>query len=292
MNLSELDQIKRLAIISVFSNDTLMNILVLKGGNALDIIYKIAPRASIDLDFSTEKDLGPIEEFTCKISNSLRKIFRENGFEVFDIKVIKKPKIDNPETSTFWGGYKIEFKVANKETYLKYEDEIDNLRNHSTVIGPRDRKIFSIDISKWEYCKNKQSFELDGYTIYVYSPEMIVFEKIRAICQQMPEYIKTIGKSYQTARARDFFDIYTVLDSFKIKLTSPENIKLLQFIFEQKKVDLSLINNIKHVREFHRTDFSVVKDTVKPLVKLEEFDFYFDYVVEKCELLYQAFKKE
>ena len=40
--LKELEQIKKLAIISVFSDDTLMNTLVLKGGNALDIIYKIA----------------------------------------------------------------------------------------------------------------------------------------------------------------------------------------------------------------------------------------------------------
>jgi hypothetical protein len=35
-------------------------------------------------------------------------------------------------------------------------------------------------------------------TIYVYSPEMIVFEKIRAICQQMEEYglvVPNSGKS-------------------------------------------------------------------------------------------------
>lgn len=292
MNLKELDQIKKLAIISVFSDDTLMNTLVLKGGNALDIIYKIASRASIDLDFSIEKDLGPIDEFTNKITYSLRKIFKENGFEVFDINVSKKPKIDNPDISEFWGGYKVEFKIATKETYLNYRDDIDKLRNYSTVVGPKQEKNFSIDISKWEYCENKQSFELDGYTIYVYSPEMLVFEKIRAICQQMPEYIITIGKSYQTARARDFFDIYTVLENFDIELNSLKNIKLLKVIFEKKKVDINLITKIKNFREFHRTDFALIQDTVKSNVKLKEFDFYFDYVVNKCETLYKAFREK
>lgn len=291
MDLKELEQIKKLAIISVFSDDTLMDTLVLKGGNALDIIYKISPRASIDLDFSIEKDLGSIEEFTKKITNSLKKIFGEKGFKVFDIDVTKKPKFENSKTSEFWGGYKIEFKVIDKENYTNHHDDIDKLRLNSTVVGLKQKKKFSIEISKWEYCENKQSFELDGYTIYVYSPEMIVFEKIRAICQQMPEYIKSIGKSYQTARARDFFDIYTVLNSFEIKLIDSKNIELIGRIFEQKKVDLNLIKEIKNFREFHRKDFSAVQDTVKPQVKLKGFDFYFDYVVDECAILYEALRK-
>ena len=47
--------------------------------------------------------------------------------------------------------------------------------------------------------------ELDDYTIYVYSPTMIAIEKLRAICQQMPEYALQRRPS---ARARDFYDIY------------------------------------------------------------------------------------
>jgi hypothetical protein len=118
---------------------------------------------------------------------------------------------------------------------------------------------------------------------------MILFEKIRAICQQMPEYTESIGKSYQTARARDFFDIYTVLNNFKkIDITAPENIQLLKRIFEQKDVRLSSIKNIRNYREYHRKDFFAIQDTVKPKVKLKDFGFYFDYVVEKCDKLCQA----
>ena len=49
-----LREIRRLAIIGMFSDDDLMETLVLKGGNALDIVYEVAQRASLDLDFSIE----------------------------------------------------------------------------------------------------------------------------------------------------------------------------------------------------------------------------------------------
>lgn len=288
MDLEKLEQIKKLAVISVFSDDTLMETLVLKGGNALDIVYQISTRASIDLDFSIESELNPIDEFATKLNKSLEKIFGENGYVVFDIVLAKKPKHDNPDKPKFWGGYQVEFKVIDKDNYAKLQANIDSLRRNAIVVGPNQKKKFKIDISNWEYCRNKQSFELEGYTIYAYSPEMIVLEKIRAICQQMPEYTQTIGKSYQTARARDFVDIHSVLNNFTIDLTSPENIKLLRRIFNQKRVHLNLIKNINNYREYHRTDFFGIQDTVKPQEKLKDFDFYFDYVVTRCDELCQA----
>jgi hypothetical protein len=42
--LERLEAIKRLAIIAMFSDDMLMEEFVLKGGNALDLIYRVAPR--------------------------------------------------------------------------------------------------------------------------------------------------------------------------------------------------------------------------------------------------------
>jgi hypothetical protein len=43
--LERLETIKIHAIIAMFSDDELMEKLVLKGGNALDLIYRISPRA-------------------------------------------------------------------------------------------------------------------------------------------------------------------------------------------------------------------------------------------------------
>lgn len=59
MDLRKIEQIKKLALIALFSDDDLMNTLVLKGGNALDLIYRVDNRASLDLDFSIEGQMTP-----------------------------------------------------------------------------------------------------------------------------------------------------------------------------------------------------------------------------------------
>ena len=53
--------IKKLTIIAMFSDDDLLNRLVLKGGNALDIVYRLNSRSSIDVDFSMEEEFRPDE---------------------------------------------------------------------------------------------------------------------------------------------------------------------------------------------------------------------------------------
>ena len=45
--------IKKTSVISIFSDDDLFDLFVLKGGNAMDLIHKVSSRASVDLDFST-----------------------------------------------------------------------------------------------------------------------------------------------------------------------------------------------------------------------------------------------
>mgnify|MGYP001131491490 CR=1 FL=1 len=56
MNLDYLKQIKKYAIIAMFSDDDLMDMLVLKGGNVLDLIYGVAARSSIDIYLSMETE--------------------------------------------------------------------------------------------------------------------------------------------------------------------------------------------------------------------------------------------
>ena len=284
MDLDKLDIIKRLAIIALFSDDDLMDYFVLKGGNALDIVYNIADRASLDLDFSTDRsfsnaEIRIVEE---KIRKVLTENFRANGFEAFDIQFKEVPESTKLPPPDFWGGYLIEFKVIEKSKFAELQNDHRALRVNAIEVGPGHRRRFKISISKLEYCATKELRELDDYTIYVYTPEMIVFEKLRAICQQMQEYAPNITPS---ARARDFFDIYTVMKYFKIDQLSSQSITLLKNIFEAKKVPLSLIGKIRQYREYHRPDFASVEATVKPNRKLKDFDFYFDYVVHQCERL-------
>lgn len=46
--------IRRTVIVAMFSDDALFEQLVLKGGNALNLVYKFGSRASIDVDFSLD----------------------------------------------------------------------------------------------------------------------------------------------------------------------------------------------------------------------------------------------
>jgi hypothetical protein len=110
------------------------------------------------------------------------------------------------------------------------------------------------------------------------SPEMIAIEKLRAICQQMPEYPLNRTAS---PRARDFYDIHLVVRKTGVNLASPENLEIAREIFAAKDVPLSLLAKILAQREFHRADWDNVKASTKGY--LEGFDYYFDFVVRLTE---------
>jgi hypothetical protein len=109
---------------------------------------------------------------------------------------------------------------------------------------------------------------------------MIVIEKLRAICQQMGEYPL---RRYATARARDFYDIYSAITAANIDLSKNENLELVKHIFAAKSVPLTLLTKIDAYREFHRPDWASVELTTSE--KLRDFDFYFDFVLRQVRLL-------
>lgn len=290
MDLTTIERIKRLAIEGLFSDDRLMDSFVLKGGNALDLVYGIAPRASIDIDLSMcdEFERDQLDAFRKRIEHALRRVFADSGYEIFDVTLEERPRVSPPGVPDFWGGYQLSFKVITKGKQERAITDLDGLRRNAEIVGPRDKKTFKVDISKHEYCQPKNAVDMDGYLIYVYTPEMIAIEKLRAICQQTEEYCTSIGKSHMDARARDFFDIYTVIENFKLELTSSENLELLRLIFQAKQVPWQLLGTVANSRELHRPDFATVTDNLKPGERVRQFDFYFDYVVEKCKMLTKA----
>ncbi len=75
------------------------------------------------------------------------------------------------------------------------------------------------------------------------------------------------------------------MENKKVKLDDPDNVQLIKQIFDIKKVPVEWIGIINMFREYHKADFQSVIDTVKPEVELKDFDFYFDYVIEKCKSL-------
>lgn len=269
--------IRRIAITAIFSDDVLFERVVLKGGNALSLALGLGDRTSLDLDFSIEKDFEDLDDIRRRIRNALENRFLAAGYVVFDFKFDPKPSVPREGQNPCWGGYMASFKVTEKDRYEEFKGNAEVLRRDSLVIGPGSQRVFTIDLSKYEYVDGKLEMELDEYTIYVYSPTMIALEKLRAICQQMPEYPLQRNPS---ARARDFYDIQMVVSLTGISLSSHENLDLIRHIFAAKAVPLRLLGKIVDQREFHRADWDSVRNSTNN-PDLAEFDDYFDFVVEQ-----------
>jgi len=287
----KVDKIRKLAVISLFYDDSLLDVFVLKGGNALNLVYGFNNRASIDIDVSMESEFSEdeLEEVKLKLQQSFESVFGEEGFSVFDFKLSPTPRKLPPEYEGFWGGYTLEFKVIETERYTKLD--IQGRRVQAVVIGDDQQKKFTIDISKYEYVEPKELAKLSEYSIYVYSPVMVIYEKLRAICQQMEDYGEII-KTHRRPRARDFYDIHSIMEGWdtKIDLYTPYNLSMINEIFSIKRVPLSFLGNIISQREYHREDFSSVLASIDG--KAESYDYYFDYVSKIAQSLYERFSKD
>ena len=253
---------------------------MLKGGNALALIYGVSTRTSLDLDFSMNSDFPDVAEARGRIFKAIRNRFDALGFAVFDEKLEPKPRLSGEDAKPWWGGYELRFKIIDREKYEALKGRPDKLRIDAMVIGMNQERTFTADLSKFEYTEGKVERELDYYTIYVYTAEMIVIEKLRAICQQMPEYTH---RGHPAPRARDFHDIYSAVTKLGIDLASKKNLELVPQIFAAKQVPLSLLPKIREHREFHRPDWPAVRDSVAGTI--EGFDFHFDFVLDQVERL-------
>ncbi len=274
-------QVKRLALVAMFSDDEFMEKLVLKGGNALALIHNINGRMSFDIDMSMEGEFSRkhLDQIEARIKYRLTQAFRDSGYFLFDFHFEERPSKLTDDLLDFWGGYLIEFKIIEQAKYEQHRHNLDALRRKALPMGPRLSTKQSVEISKHEYCEGKMAVDVDGYTIYVYTPQMIVCEKLRAICQQRPSYTKTVMK-HRAPRARDFFDIHEVVQQFGFNITDDSIHEMLDAIFAVKRVPRRLLDEIDEDREFHRHDWISIQATVEACVDLKDFEYYFDFVVD------------
>lgn len=289
------DEIRNTTLKAIFSNERLNKNLVLKGGNALKL-YGIVERESQDLDFSiketirfTEKEEG--KEFQKSISEA----FIKKGYFVNDFKFILKPKERHESLPPFWGGYKIIFTLLDTSLYqdIIASQAPENMKelNRYAIPFEGDGKKIEIDLSYDEYVENKLDYDLDGTKIYLYSPIMIVYEKIRASCQQLEEYPLTTKKK---TRARDLYDIYKSLTNSKQmelreQVLSVENFYILENIFRVKEVPFSLMKKLETKKEDLKIDY---EEKVLPQVSSrnqEDFEFIFDYNQKLFNDLYKKY---
>ena len=269
-----------LTLRALVSDEKLMYGLVLKGGNALELAYKITDRASKDVDFSISGDFTKEEykRISGKMQGLLTREFEKHDLVVFDVKFYEKPRQNKVRE---WKGYQLAFKVIDYENYTP-EDE-DKNRREAHVIQENKSTIFTVDISSYEYTEPKRLVDVEGAVFYVYTPEMIVFEKLRALCQSMPEYKNIVPTARMKLRARDFYDIWNLFQNFQIDCTSTENKEMLKNIFDAKKVPLKFLDLMKKYKDTHAQDWINVKDTIT--AESEGYDFYFDFVQERIKEL-------
>lgn len=73
------------------------------------------------------------------------------------------------------------FKVIEQEEYDWNLGNLDHQRRLAVPLKPDHSSKFELEFSKFEYVADKAAVDVDGYTIYVYTPEMIVGYRFRQL---------------------------------------------------------------------------------------------------------------
>src|SRR5437879_2606359 len=144
------EAIRKLTITALFSDDLLLEDLVLKGGNAMSLVYQISSRFSLDVDFSLEADFPDIEDSRRRMERALSSRFATVGFIPFDVKLSPKPSVQL-ESPAWWGGYELQFKLIDDRRHRNYGSDRERLGREALVLGPNQQKVFRVDFSKCEY---------------------------------------------------------------------------------------------------------------------------------------------
>ena len=263
--------------------------LVFKGGSALEMFYN-HPRHSRDMDFSIPDIISEDKLEECKkwLEQTLIETFSEQNFKVTRFRWDEQTPHKRHEGIPFFRGHKIVVDVIDIQKYEmlknKYRDRSSSFKR--ALNDPNNIIKCEIQISEMEYTEHSEIREVEGVIVKVYSPVMIVSEKLRAICQHTPSYYLHIlgrGVDNLSPRVRDFYDIYKVCERYKINWKDPTNLEILEAIFKVKKVPLDFLKNLDtdEIRSMHfnKGEYQKLKDTVKER-EIKEFDFYYNYVVK------------
>ena len=205
--------------------------IILKGGVLLSSIIGSDMRTTKDIDATLRS--FPLNE------QSIRKIFEEilsidiNDNVKFKIENIKDIRLEDE-----YGGYRI-----------NVFGEFDNLKTHffieittGDIITPREIRY------KYNSIFGDKKINIMAYTI-----ETIVAEKFESI----------ISKNITTTRAKDFYDIYIIMNNYINDLNKNTLIKAIERTFKHRNTNY----NIKYIYEV----FEVIKDSV---ILKELFDNY------------------
>lgn len=205
--------------------------IILKGGVLLSSIIGSDMRTTKDID-ATLKSIPLNEE-------SIRNIFEEilsidiNDDFIFKIENIKDIRLEDE-----YGGYRI-----------NVYGEFDKLKTHffievttGDIITPREIKY-----------KYNSIFEDKTIDIMAYTIETIIAEKLESI----------ISKNITTTRAKDFYDMYVIVNNHTDKIDKNILIKAIKRTFKHRNTNF----NIEYLNDM----FVIIKNSI---VLKELFDNY------------------
>lgn len=272
-------EIRRLILKALYRDDWLHDQLVLKGGNALALIYGVGGRSSLDLDFSIRGEFEDMATASAKIERALRTALSHHGIEVFDYALRQRPSVVK---QSWWGGYTAEFKLIASTDATRLGRSVEQMRRQAITIGAGSQtRTYKIEISKFEYVEDTLGRVVDGVDVRVYSPLLIAVEKLRALLQQHPEYVQISVRS-KKSRSRDLYDIWSIADHFALRIE--EYLPTVELVFEAKEVSLNLLGRFREVYSIHMADWADVEISVG--AELEPYDFYFDFVASIADRLH------
>lgn len=274
----DLDWLRRQFVIALAADAELCELLVFKGGNALALAHGVGMRASLDLDYSLAREAEDDEALGTRLQRAMAAHLARHGINVFDWQFNPRPKNPKTESELIWGGYVAEFKVIDTALWNLLSGDLEQARKRAwgvTSGGGASRK-FRVELSRCEHCEGAEEKDVgEGLTVRVYTPAMIAVEKLRSICQQMPEYQHSTKRK---ARGRDFYDIHAIVTEAGVNLTSQVAHDLIRAVFAVKEVPLKLMELIQRDLPFHEGEWSSVKDSL-PSGKPADFNYYAGFVM-------------
>lgn len=266
----KIDDVITETIIAIYRIPALSKRLFLKGGSAMRLFDNLTSRLSMDADFSIAKTVDNDKAFFSAINSSVRKSFYKLNFEVIDFKWNRKPKSRKKDMPDWWGGWLCEFKLVSRDHRGK---SIETKRRNSLIPDEANSSKIIVEISEHEYCGKRRTKKIRDVKVLGYSRELLVLEKLRAICQQHPDYIYRLSKN----RARDFYDIYELTshaeDNFARNCS-----RHIKNVFKAKEVPIKILRSLwrDDFIDEQRRGFDQVKDTVRG--EIHSFDVYVEHI--------------
>lgn len=280
----DLKWLRRQFIAALAQDPQLFDLLVLKGGNALGLIHGVGHRASLDLDYSMQRDVEDPSALGKSVFRALRARLDGQGLLLFDERFTPRPRLTKGAASPTWGGYGAEFKLIRRAHADELNHDPDSLRREAMSVSghPQAERRFRIEISKFECCEPREEVLVcDGVSCQVYTLELIVAEKLRALCQQMDAYPL---RAHPAPRARDFYDIHAVITERDVELSEDSMLDLVAEVFQAKSVPVLLLSSLAGEHDFHAPDWASVQNTIPP-GRPRSYDFYFNFVIEQVKKL-------